>query len=69
MYFSTAIAGRKPTLLIFMTLETLIIGSAWSQYRQPQFVDMYLLLAYGLTARSRLIGKRKSHNPLAKFNG
>lgn len=53
MSFASAIAGRKPTLLLFVTLEILVIGTAWSQYRHSNFV----------------VGKPKSHIPHAKFYG
>ncbi|KAF8260733.1 hypothetical protein EI94DRAFT_1811321 [Lactarius quietus] len=53
MSFALAIAGRKPALLLFFTLETLIIGTAWSQYRQSNLS----------------LGKPKSHIPHAKFYG
>ncbi|KAN0133159.1 hypothetical protein V8E53_008883 [Lactarius tabidus] len=53
MSFAPAIAGRKPTLLLFVTLEILVIGTAWSQYRHSNLA----------------IGKPKSHIPHAKFYG
>ncbi|KAN0133175.1 hypothetical protein V8E53_008899 [Lactarius tabidus] len=53
MFFALAIAGRKSTLLLFVTLEILVIGTAWSQYRHSNLA----------------IGKPKSHIPHAKFYG
>jgi len=53
MAFYPALAGRKPTLILFVILETLLIGTTWSQYRHSN-----------LTLR-----KPKSRIPHAKFYG
>ncbi|KAH9044571.1 hypothetical protein EDB85DRAFT_2138101 [Lactarius pseudohatsudake] len=53
MSFARAIAGRKPALLLFATLETLVIGTAWYQYRHSNLA----------------LGKPKSHIPSGRFFG
>ncbi|KAI9460500.1 hypothetical protein BJY52DRAFT_1185873 [Lactarius psammicola] len=53
MPFASAIAGRRPALLLFATLETLIIGTAYYQYRHSNLA----------------LGKPKSHIPSARFYG
>ncbi|KAI0274977.1 hypothetical protein BC834DRAFT_965432 [Gloeopeniophorella convolvens] len=33
-----AVAARRPALLLFATLETLVIGTAWYRYRPSALV-------------------------------
>lgn len=57
------------TLLLFVTLEILVIGTAWSQYRHSKFVVARAPYLHTLTTYSLALGKPKSHIPHAKFYG
>ena len=56
-------------LLLFVTLETLVIGTTWSQYRHSKFVVARRSYFHTLTTYSLALGKPKSHIPPAKFYG
>ncbi|TFY64498.1 hypothetical protein EVG20_g5923 [Dentipellis fragilis] len=51
MPFGLTVAARRPALLLFVTLESLLIAGVWSQYRRPSAI---------------LKAKPKSHIPPAK---
>ena len=60
---------RLQALLLFVTLETLIIGTAWYQYRHSKFVVARGPYLHSLTIYSLALGKPKSHIPSGRFYG
>ncbi|KAI0068127.1 hypothetical protein BV25DRAFT_1911148 [Artomyces pyxidatus] len=53
IHMPLAVAARRPALLLFFGLESLLLAGVWHQYRQSP----------------RILARHQSHIPSAKFFG